>query len=296
MHRPAPTSVVSAQGALQDYGETSMGAILKTAVSDFSAQPGILEEQLSRLSRTIEKAPIGIANVSPTGQWLMVNRHLCEMLGYSEPELMKRTFQDITYTADLKEDVRQVHRVLRNEISGYSMEKRYVRKDGTLVWGLLTVSLIRNPDGSPAYFISIVQDITLRKRMETELQRSENRLQLLQTLPGVGSWELNLDSGKCNWSAETYALLEQDRNLEPSLASFIAMVHPGDRKRVEKAVEQAVKGKREYNAEFRIITPSKKVKHIFSRGRVFFNLGNPVLSGVTWEKPAKSNNSRARKS
>jgi PAS domain-containing protein len=141
-----------------------------------------------------------------------------------------------------------------------------------------------------------VQDITLRKRMETELQRSENRLQLLQTLPGVGSWELNLDSGKCNWSAETYALLEQDRNLEPSLASFIAMVHPGDRKRVEKAVEQAVKGKREYNAEFRIITPSKKVKHIFSRGRVFFNLGNPVLSGVTWEKPAKSNNSRARKS
>lgn len=272
-----------------------MGALFETEVSENSPRLGSIEEQFSRLSRTIEKAPIGIANVSPTGQWLMVNRHLCDMLGYSAPELMKRTFQDITYPSDLAEDLRQVNRVLANEIGGYSMEKRYVRKDGTLVWGLLTVSLIRNSDGSPAYFISIVQDITARKRVEAELQRSENRLQLLQALPGVGSWELNLDTGKCSWSAETYELMEQDRGLEPSLATFVAMVHPGDRKRVEKAVEQAVKGKREYNAEFRIITPSKRVKHIFSRGRVFYNLGNQVLSGVAWEKPAKPNNSRQRK-
>jgi PAS domain S-box-containing protein len=273
-----------------------MGAISETVVPQNSPRPGTIEEQFSRLSRTIEKAPIGIANVSPTGQWLMVNRHLCEMLGYSAPELMKRTFQDITYPPDLAEDLRQVNRVLNNEISGYSMEKRYVRKDGSLVWGLLTVSLIRHSDGSPAYFISIVQDISLRKRMEAELQRSENRLQLLQTLPGIGSWELNLDSGKCHWSAETYELMEQDRNMEPSLASFIAMVHPGDRKRVEKALEQAVKGNREYNAEFRIVTPGKRVKHIFSRGRVFYNLGNQVLSGVAWEKPTKANNSRLRRS
>lgn len=272
-----------------------MGAISETRVSESSIRPDTIEEQFSRLARTIEKAPIGIANVSPSGQWLMVNRHLCEMLGYSEPELMKRTFQDITCPPDLAEDLRQVNRVLKNEISGYSLEKRYVRKDGSLVWGLLTVSLIRNSDGSPAYFISLVQDISLRKRMEGELQRSENRLQLLQALPGIGSWELNLDSGKCSWSAETYELMDQDRNLEPSLASFMTMVHPGDRKRVEKALKQAVTGKREYNAEFRIITPSKKVKHIFSRGRVFYNLGNQVLSGVAWEKPNKTNNSRPRK-
>ena len=74
--------------------------------------------------------------------------------------------------------------------------------------------------------------------------------------------------------------MEQDRDLEPSLASFIAMVNPGDRKRVEKALQQAEKGRREYNAEFRIITRSKKIKHIVSRGRVFYNLGNEVLSGI----------------
>jgi PAS domain S-box-containing protein len=272
-----------------------MGAVSETRGPENSARPGTIEEQFSRLSRTIEKAPIGIANVSPTGKWLMVNRHLCDLLGYSEPELVKRTFQDLTYPPDLEEDLRQVNRVLKNEISGYSMEKRYVRKDGSLVWGLLTVSLIRDSDGAPAYFISIVQDITLRKRMEAELQRSQNRLQLLQSLPGMGSWELNLDSGKCNWSAETYELMEQDRTIEPSLSTFLSLVHPGDRKRVEKAVEQAVKGKREYNAEFRITTPGNKVKHLVSRGRVFYNLGNQVLSGVVWEKPAKSNNSRARK-
>jgi len=232
------------------------------------------EERLSRLLLTIEKAPVGIANVSPTGQWLMVNRHLCEMLGYSEPELMRKTFQDLTYPEDLAEDVRQVERTLRNEISGYTMEKRYVRKNGSLVWIQLTVSLIRNTDQSPAYFISIVQDISLRKRIEAELQRSEHRLQLLQALPGVGSWELNLESGRCKWSSETYELMEQDRNVEPSLESFMDLVDPRDRKRVESALQDAVRGQREYNVKFRVVTPKQNVKEIASRGRVFYNLGN----------------------
>lgn len=251
------------------------------------------EERLSRLLLTIEKAPVGIANVSPTGQWLMVNRHLCEMLGYSEPELMRKTFQDLTYPEDLAEDVRQVERTLRNEISGYTMEKRYVRKNGSLVWIQLTVSLIRNTDQSPAYFISIVQDISLRKRIEAELQRSEHRLQLLQALPGVGSWELNLESGRCKWSSETYELMEQDRNVEPSLESFMDLVDPRDRKRVESALQDAVRGQREYNVKFRVVTPKQNVKEIASRGRVFYNLGDPVLSGVAWEE--KTNGKGAKR-
>lgn len=174
-----------------------------------------LEKRLARLSLTIEKAPVGIANVSPNGQWLTVNQRLCEFLGYSSAELMKKTFQDLTYPPDLAEDLAQVERVLRNEIGGYSMEKRYVRKDGKVVWALLTVSLIRNSDGSPEYFISVVQDINLRKRMEADLERSRMRLQLLHALPGVGSWELNLDSGECDWSTETYDLMEQDRASNP---------------------------------------------------------------------------------
>jgi len=243
-----------------------------------------LEQRLARLSLTIEKAPVGIAHVSPGGQWLMVNQQLCKFLGYSPAELMKKTFQDLTYPPDLAEDLAQVDRLLRNEISGYSMEKRYVRKDGKLVWALLTVSLIRNSEGSPEYFISVVQDINLRKRMEADLERSQMRLQLLRVLPGVGFWELNLDSGKCNWSSETYDLMEQDPGMEPSLNSFIAMVHPGDRKRVEKALATAVKGQRQYDVTFRIVTPQKKTKQIISRGYVFYNLGNPVLTGVAWEK------------
>ncbi len=258
-------------------------AMHRGANSGESAVIADVEEKLMRLGMTIEKAPVGIANVSPTGQWLMVNRHLCEMLGYTEPELVKKTFQDITYPEDLAEDVRQVQRTLKNEISGYAMEKRYIRKDGSLVWGLLTVSLIRNPDGSPSYFISIVQDISLRKRMEAELQRSNERLTLLQALPGVASWELDLDSGKCSWSSETYELLEQDRDVEPTLRGFLELIDPRDRSRVEKAIQEATKGRREYNTKFRVITPRKNVKIIVARGRVFYNLGNQVLSGVAWE-------------
>lgn len=242
------------------------------------------DELLRRLALTIEKAPIGIANVSPSGQFLMVNTHLCDMLGYSQPELMKKTFQELTYNPDLAEDVANVKDVLLGKINSYSMEKRYIRKDKSVVWAQLTVSLIRNPDKSPAYFISIVEDISVRKRMQADLQRSEHRVQLLQALPGVGSWELNLDTGKCNWSRETYELLEQDRNVQPSLSNFLELVDPRDRARVESALEDAVTGGKEYNLEFRVITPRRTVKHIIAKGRVFYNLGNPVLSGVAWEQ------------
>ena len=238
---------------------------------------------LSRLTMTIERAPIGIANVSPTGQWLTVNRHLCDILGYAEPELRKKTFQELTYPPDLEQDLANVERTLKGEIPGYSMEKRYVRKDGSIIWGLLFVSLIRKPDGTPDYFISIVEDITLRKRMEEELNRSQQRLQLFQALPGVGSWELDLEAGKCSWSTETYNLLEQDRSLEPTLARFLELIHPDDRARVQQAVEDATAGRKEYNVEFRVVPRPNRVKHVVARGRVFYNLGNPVLGGVAWE-------------
>jgi len=242
-----------------------------------------VETRLSRLTTTIDKAPIGIAHVSPSGHWLMVNRHLCDMLGYTEPELTRKTFQDLTYAPDLAQDLRHVERMLNGEISSYSMEKRYLRKDGSLIWGRLSVSLIRDQNGAPEYFISVVEDISSRKQMEEDLQRSKQRLQLFRALPGVASWELNLDSGKCEWSEETYKLMEQDRSVQPSLDLFLGLIHPEDRNRVHKAIDEAITGKKEYNVEFRIIPPSKKVKYIVARGRVFYNLGNPVLSGVAWE-------------
>ena len=124
-------------------------------------------EELFR--RTFEDAAIGVALVAPDGRWMRVNRALCAMLGYTADELLTGSFQEITHPEDLQTDLELVTDVLAGRREGYELEKRYVRCDGTVIWGLLTVSLVRDEHGKPLHFVSQVQDITARKAAEAAL-------------------------------------------------------------------------------------------------------------------------------
>jgi PAS domain S-box-containing protein len=133
-----------------------------------------LRENEERFSGAFEYAPIGVALVTPDGRYLKVNRVLCELVGYSEAELLTRTFQDITHPEDLEVDLENVRRLLAGETRSYQMEKRYVHARGHLVTVLLNVSLVRDGQGQPLYFVSQVQDITERKLLEAELNRERD--------------------------------------------------------------------------------------------------------------------------
>lgn len=124
-----------------------------------------------------EQAAVGMALVAPDGRWLRINRKLCAIVGYTYDELLGRTFQDITYPDDLDVDLDQMGRVLAREIDHYALEKRYLRKDGSLVWINLTVALVWKPDGTPDYFIAVVEDISARKLSEMELKRRNEELE-----------------------------------------------------------------------------------------------------------------------
>jgi len=126
-------------------------------------------EQSEKLFReTFSHAAIGLAHVALNGSWLRVNDALCEIAGYSRDELLQCTFQDITHPDDLDADLQLLKRTLAGEINTYSMEKRYIRKDGNSISAQLTVSLVRDEKGSPDYFISAVADISaLKKAMAT---------------------------------------------------------------------------------------------------------------------------------
>jgi PAS domain S-box-containing protein len=141
-------------------------AALDEAVRARLAADAELERSQTLFREAYENAPIGIALVSTNGTWLRVNRSLCNIVGYASDELLRTTFQAITYPDDLNTDLQFVQQVLDGAIPGYEMEKRYVHKAGHLVWVLLTVSLVRDPSGKPAFFISHIQDISQRKRLE----------------------------------------------------------------------------------------------------------------------------------
>jgi len=126
---------------------------------------------------TFEEAALGMAHVAVDGRWLRINRKLCEIVGYSREELLQMTFQDITHADDLDADLANVQLLLEGKSQRYSMEKRYLRKDGSTVWVNLTVSLLRDSQGAPTYFISVIDDISARKRMEEELAHSHIELE-----------------------------------------------------------------------------------------------------------------------
>ena len=147
---------------------------LEAALQDIEARKHVeemLRESEERFRGTFEQAAVGIAHVAPDGRWLRVNRRLCDIVGYTEQELWTRTFQDLTHPDDLDRDLSYVRDMLDGKLQTYSMEKRYFRKDGSIAWGDLTVSLVREPSGQPKYFISVVQDIGARKQAESERER-----------------------------------------------------------------------------------------------------------------------------
>ena len=122
-----------------------------------------------------DDALVGIALVAPDGSWLRVNESLCEIVGYAREQLYGMTFQDITHPEDLDADLAQLEETLAGSRAGYQMEKRYLRPGGEVVWALLSVSLVRDTAGAPLHFISQIQDISERKRLEAELSRLATR-------------------------------------------------------------------------------------------------------------------------
>jgi PAS domain S-box-containing protein len=125
-----------------------------------------LRESEERFRSSFDYASIGITLIAPDGRFLKVNDSLCMIVGYSEAELLSTDFQTITHPDDLEADLDYVRQVLSSEIDTYQMEKRYIHKDGHVIWVLLSVSLVRNTEGEPIYFISQIQDITRRKHAE----------------------------------------------------------------------------------------------------------------------------------
>ena len=127
-----------------------------------------LRESEERFRATFEQAAVGIAQLAPDFRWLRVNDRLCEILGYSRDELFRLRFPDITHPDDVAADMAQAERLRRGEIDRYTMEKRYVRRDGSPVWTQLTGSVVREPDGEPRFYIAVLEDISRRKRLEAE--------------------------------------------------------------------------------------------------------------------------------
>jgi PAS domain S-box-containing protein len=127
---------------------------------------------------TFEHAAVGMAQVGLDGAWLRVNQRLCEIAGYTREEMLAGRFQDITHPDDLAADLEQMKALLSGEIAVQKVEKRYLRRDGSVGWVNITASLLRDATGAPERIIVVIVDITERRRIGAALAESEARFRL----------------------------------------------------------------------------------------------------------------------
>ena len=201
------------------------------------AELGSSEE---RFRATFDQAAVGVAHVDPDGRWLRVNSRLCEVTGYRREDLLGMTFQEITHPDDLETDLEQAQRLLAGEINTYSMEKRYIKKDGSIVWINLTGSLVREPSGEPAYFIGVIEDITERKKAEEALRQSEERYRAVVKQSTDGIYLVDADTRRI---LETNPALQKMLGYSPQelqgMELYEIVAH--DRKSVEANVERTLR-------------------------------------------------------
>lgn len=135
-----------------------------------------MRESEERFRRTFDKAPIGAAMVDLEYGFIRVNEALCRMTGYSEAELQKMGFPEITHPDDLEADIKQAKQLEAGEIDQYSMEKRYIKKDGEELWIQMTVRLIRDEEERPLYYIPMMEDISERKAADEQIRLKQQEL------------------------------------------------------------------------------------------------------------------------
>ncbi|MDP3611118.1 MAG: PAS domain S-box protein, partial [Rubrivivax sp.] len=128
-----------------------------------------------------EQAAVGVAHVALDGTFALINQRFADIAGRSRADLQACTFQQITHPDDLASDIDQVRRLQAGEITTYAMEKRYLRPDDSLVWVNLTVSMVRDAMGMPLHFVSVVEDINVRKLSEQRQLEQLNELRRWHT-------------------------------------------------------------------------------------------------------------------
>jgi diguanylate cyclase (GGDEF)-like protein/PAS domain S-box-containing protein len=208
-----------------------------------------------------------------------VNQKLCDIVGYTKDEMATLTFQDITHPDDLEADLKLMNRLLAAQIPSYAIDKRYVRKDGRLVWINLNVSLVRDDAGVPEHFIAVVKEINDRKQAEAALRKSRDDLELAVSATGVGMFDFYPQTGELYWSPELKRHYGLDPDAPSDFGKFVSGMHPADRQHVLDRLDKVTHdpSNNHFELEHRIIRfDDQQERWIQARGHVLFdNRGKP---------------------
>jgi PAS domain S-box-containing protein len=262
-------------------------AVLSKAFNYTSRQLQLLYDGLrgseERWRSVFENSAIGVALTDLNGRFLATNHVYQTMLGYTEEELHALSFLDVTH-----EDYREANWMLVTELleekrRQFQMEKKYLRKDGSSIWVRNSISLVPGTERVPRFIMALSEDITVRKRAEEALQRSEVYLAEGQRLAKTGSWAVDPNTERpIYWSEEMRQIfgLDPQRSSLPDREEFLRLVHREDRAGLMERVEQALRAKADIAVDYRIVLPDGTIKHIHTIGHPVFDESGNIIEYV----------------
>jgi len=239
-----------------------------------------LQATEAQFLRFFDLGLVGMALTTPGKRCLDVNAELCRMLGYSREEMLRGLWSELTHPDDLQADIAQFERVMAGEIDGYTLDKRWIRKDGQVLYTTMSANSLRASDGTVQFFIGLVQDITARHAAEEALRRSEANLAHAQRISHSGSWSWDAASGHVFCSQETLRIFGLDSAEHQDWCTFLRMIHPDDLEAVECTFEHALATASPYEIDYRILRRDGSMRHLVTEAQPVLDVSGQLSAFV----------------
>lgn len=260
------------------------GKVLKWfgTATDIHAQKTAMEQierSEAEFRAIFEISTAGMVEADASGRMLMVNKAFSEMLGYTEEELCSLNLNDITHPDDLKTHLIKFNHLVRNA-KKLVHEKRYIRKDGSVMWGFVNATPVLDEEGNFKHTIAVIQDVTDRKLIEQSIQQLATQLKLATDSAKVGIWSYNPRNNELEWSPLHYKLWGYSSDkIKLYYDDWFNPIHPEDKENVANEIKQAEISGELYDCKYRIIRPNDGLlKWIHSVGEFQYDKNKKPVS------------------
>lgn len=266
--------------------ETRARRQLEAETARAAAEIGLRER---RYQEIFDQAAVGIERVAlDSGRILEANGRLCALLGRTGENLVGTDVRDLTHPDDVAAEQTAMDNLRQGVVGNCTIEKRYLRTDGSSFWARVTSSIARSEDGRPAYRIGIVEDIDAAKQVQLALsslsevlREREERLRLALHASASGTWDWDLITGMQHWSDRAQVILGITSGGNPQ-RTLLASVHPDDRALLQEKLQNALEpaGDGGFDSEFRVTGNDGKVRWVVCLGRALFDGNGPRKQAV----------------
>jgi PAS domain S-box-containing protein len=188
-----------------------------------------------------DSSPVGIVVVNQQGYAVLANNMMLTLLGYGRDEMQQVSFEDVTHPEDVAEDRRLYAALMRGEMESFRREKRYLARDGRIIWVHVNASLVRSAQGEPQYAISMVEDVTEKHKAERALRDSTNQLRQTLDAARMATWRWDIVGDSMEWSDNVNRVFDLPLGRLPMNRQELEVIMvPEDRERISKEMERVL--------------------------------------------------------